>query len=54
MLQLAQDICDMMPDYHSFNNFKFTPDKVIIWVNQFDTTDQQFIQRLCGSAGGSI
>lgn len=43
MRQLAQKICDMMPDYHSFTGFKFTPDVVTDWVSQFNAEDQEFI-----------
>lgn len=41
--KLAQEICDLMQDYHNHNGFQFTADHVINWVSQFDTDDQDFV-----------
>lgn len=43
MRAIAQQICDKMPDYHSFTGFKFTPEHVLDWVCQFAPKDHVFI-----------
>lgn len=43
MKKLAQDICDILYDYHDYNGFKFVPEAVLQWVSQFDEGDQEFI-----------
>src|SRR5690349_4163025 len=43
MRSVAQQICGKIPDYHKFNSFQFTPDHVLKWVGQFDSSEQAFI-----------
>lgn len=43
MRLLAENICAVLNDYHSQHNFKFTPDHVLRWVNQFDELNRQFL-----------
>jgi hypothetical protein len=43
MIEIAQDIVDVIGDYHNDQDFHFTSTHVIDWVNQFDAADRQFI-----------
>jgi len=43
MRDLADSIAGILHDYHAYNDFDFTADHVIKWVEQFDAGDQQFI-----------
>ena len=43
MKKIAEDICEILHDYHAEHDFKFTANHVINWVNQFDPTDREFI-----------
>jgi hypothetical protein len=43
MQQLAEKIVAIVSDYHNYNGFQFTPERVLAWVNQFDENDQQFL-----------
>jgi len=43
MQQLAEKIVAIVSDYHNYNGFQFTPERVLAWVNQFDEKDRQFL-----------
>lgn len=43
MERVAQEIVNIVGDYHNEQGFHFTPLHVTQWVNQFEQNDQQFI-----------
>ena len=43
MQQLTEDIVSIVSDYHNYNKFQFTPERVLSWVSQFDEADQKFL-----------
>jgi hypothetical protein len=43
MDKLAQDIVNVIGDYHNDQGFHFTSAHIIEWVNQFNLTDRQFL-----------
>lgn len=43
MQNLADEIAEILQDYHAYNDFDFNSDHVLKWVSQFNKGDQQFI-----------
>lgn len=40
---VIQDICNILHDYHKYNGFTVNRDRIITWVRQFDSNNQEFV-----------